>query len=153
MTNKLILTCLLFFIGVTISNGQVAEIKDANIILNGNSILKFEKSGLNESSVYSLDSSGEELIMLKFVSYGMSTLPNNKPYFTANFLTEKKKLFSTDFSHLNKLSNMNKITLEFINWLLKEKVLDSTGKINSSKLDVFFEKYNEQTETIIKIES
>ena len=74
-------------------------------------------------------------------------------YFILNFLQAKKKIESKSTTHviagigLNSKKNMQKL----VGGLLKEKVLDADGKINSGKLDTFCEKYNENlTERTIR---
>ncbi len=150
MINKTILTGLLFFITITTSNAQDAEIKDNKVLLNGKAILKYEKVNLTECSIYSLND--DEIILYRW-NDNETPRYQDDDYFIINFLTAKKKVESKSTRHviagigLSARKNMQKM----INWLLKEKVLDSEGNINLEKLDIFFEKYNENiTERTIR---
>jgi len=62
-----------------------------------------------------------------------------------NFLTAKVKVESTSVEHIisglgmNSKKNMQKL----VKWLLKEKVIDSKGILNTEKVQTFYDKYNE----------
>lgn len=64
-------------------------------------------------------------------------------YYVLNFLTEKVKIESRDYSHFSSFFNSKKSMQKLIQWLIKEKVLSVDGNINKEKLEVFFEKYDE----------
>jgi len=137
MFKDLTVTFFLLFVGITAAMGQEADIKDEKVMIDGKQILRYEKINIFEQSLFSLD--GDEILFLK------KATDASFDYYILNFVTAKKKIVTSDISHiysgagLNSKKNLQKV----INWLLKEKVLDSEGKINQVKLDIFFEKYNE----------
>ena len=122
---------------------QKVEIEGDKVTLESKEILKYEKINLYQISFYSLET-GDEILLFK--AFNNETPENtNDDYYILNFLKEKIKIETTDFSKifvgfgLNAKKNMQKL----ISWLVKEKVLAADGKINREKLDVFYEKYNE----------
>jgi len=141
MKIKLLLT-LLLSVACTALYAQEVQIEDNKVLLDGKQILKYEKTNAREQSFYSL--SDDEILMFR-ISDNETPSYTNDDYFILNFLTERKKIESKSFVHvlsgmgMNPRKNMQKL----ISWLLKEKVLDSEGKINTQKLDIFYEKYHE----------
>jgi hypothetical protein len=122
---------------------QEIEIKDNKVLLDGKPILKSERINPVQYSFYSLDSGDEVLV---YRGFDNETPKNaNDDYFVLNFLIEKKKVESTDFSKITSGLGMSikKNMQKMIAWLIKEKVLTNEGKINHDKLDIFVEKYNE----------
>jgi hypothetical protein len=104
-----------------------------------------------EGQGYSL-TDDEELLMYKY-NDNESRDYKEDDYFILNFLTAKKKIECGDIQKvvtglgMSSKKNMEKL----ITWLLKEKVIDSNGVLNTNKLDTFYEKYNENiTERTIR---
>jgi hypothetical protein len=140
--NNLKLTIFSIILGFSFSNAQEISLKDDNVLLDGKTILKYEKINLTQYSFYDLND--DEILMFK-------SFDNETPkyidddFYVLNFLVAKKKIESTDFSlivsglGINSRKNMEKM----IKRLIKEKVLTVDGKINNDKLDIFYEKYNE----------
>ncbi|MBM6498408.1 hypothetical protein H9X54_003710 [Flavobacterium macrobrachii] len=64
-------------------------------------------------------------------------------YYILNFLQEKIKVETQDFSKIASFMNSKKAMQKLIKWLVKEKVITPEGTINRDKLDTFYEKYNE----------
>jgi len=140
---KIILSSLFILIGMNFSNAQEIEIKDDKVLLDGKPILKYEKINLEQHSFYSLDDN--EILMFKWMDNETKNYKDDD-FYVLNFLTLKKKIESSDFTKivsgmgLSSKKNMEKT----IKWLIKEKVIDSSGNLNAEKLDVFFEKYDEK---------
>lgn len=137
---KLILTSLLVISGVNFANSQEVNIKDGKVFLDNNAILKYEKINNWQSSFYTL--SDDEILMYKW-SDNETSQNTDDDFLTLNFLTLKKKIQTTDYSQIASMSSKKSME-KLIKWLLKEKVLDSNGNINSEKLEIFFEKYDEK---------
>lgn len=138
MNRKLMLTGLLF-ITAFIANSQEAQVKENKVLLDGKEILKYEKSNANEQLLYSLND--EEILMFRWNDNETPRYHDND-YFILNFLTAKKKIESNSTTHviaglgMNSKKNIEKL----VGWPLKQKVLDTEGKINSERLDIFYEK-------------
>lgn len=131
--------CLTFNLAIS----QEVEIKSNKVLLDNKEILKYEKSDLYNHSFYSLNND-DEILYFKFDNNETPTYMEDD-FFILNFLTEKKKIESKNTSKIisglgiNSKKNMEKL----IGWLLKEKVLNNDGTINSERLETFYEKYNE----------
>ena len=143
MNKKTTLLSILFTITVSSLFAQEVVFKDSKALLDGNPILKYERVDAFQYSFYSLEND-DEVLMYKFFDNGTPRFKDDD-YYVLNFLTEKKKVESMDFSkvlygsELSPKKNMQKL----IKWLVKEKVLTAEGKINKEKLDIFYDKYNE----------
>jgi len=151
MKNKLFLIVVLFFCASNLMVAQKVEIKDDKVLVDGKEILKYEKINILQHSFYSL-TDDEEILMYKFNDNETQSY-HEDDYIILNFLTAKKKIETTDVMKavsgmgLNSKKNMEKL----IAWLIKEKVLDVNGVLNTNKLDTFYEKYNENiTERTIR---
>ncbi len=124
-------------------NAQKVEIKNEDVLLDGNAILKAEKINVGQYSFYALN--GDEILMFKIFD-NETPQYNQDDYYVLNFIEQKKKLQSTDFSKvvvglgMNSRKSMEKMTT----WLLKEKVITPEGKINPDRLDVLIDKYDEK---------
>ncbi|UPQ78988.1 hypothetical protein M0M57_15380 [Flavobacterium azooxidireducens] len=142
MLNKIITSLFLIF-GITSFYAQEVEIKDGKVFVDSKSILKYEKINVHQHSFFSLDSD-EEIIFYKYDENATRGYSDDD-YFILNFLTLKKKVESKNvrliFSGIgmNSRKNMEKL----IGLLIKEKVLDTEGKLNPEKVEIFYEKYNE----------
>ena len=143
MNKKAILPGFFFAVFTSTSFAQNVDLKDKQVLLDSKVILKYEKNAGAQYSFYSLEND-DEILMFKI--FDNETPRNqNDDFYVLNFLTEKKKVETTDFMKvysgmgLSWKKNMEKM----IGWLLKEKVLTPEGKINREKLDIFYDKYNE----------
>ncbi len=123
------------------SYSQEIELKDDKVFLDGKELLRYEKVNFFQYSFYTLDND-EEILLFK--SFNNET-PEYKEddYFVLNFLIEKVKVETQDFSKIAAFMNSKKSMQKLIKWLIKEKVLSTEGKINKEKLEIFYEKYNE----------
>lgn len=139
---KFILFGLILFGALNFAFSQEVTIVKDKVFLDGKEILKYEKVNLAQYSFYSLDTD-EELFMLKLLDNGTSSYTEDD-YFVLNFLTEKIKIETGDFSHIATYFNPKKAMIKLINWLLKEKVLSTEGEINRDKLEIFHDKYHEE---------
>ena len=140
--NKLFLSIVFILIGSFI-NAQEVEIKDDKVLLDGTPILKYEKINILQHSFYSIESD-DEILLFKWHDNETSQY-NEDDYIILNFLTAKVKVETTSVEHvisglgMNSKKNMQKL----VKWLIKEKVLDSKGNLNTEKLQTFYDKYNE----------
>ncbi len=151
MRNKLMLFTMLFFCASNLIKAQEVEIKDDKVLVDGKAILKYEKSSFFQHSFYSL-TDDEEILMYKYNENESKNYPDDD-YLILNFLTAKKKVECSDITKavtglgMSSKKNMEKL----ITWLLKEKVIDVNGVLNTTKLDTFYDKYNENiTERTIR---
>jgi hypothetical protein len=140
---KILLTFSLILSNVCFLHAQEVEIKNDQVLLDGNPILKYEKINILQHSFYSLESD-DEILLFKWHDNETSEYSDDD-YIILNFLVNKIKVETTSVEHviagigMNSKKNMQKL----IKWLIKEKVLDTKGNINPDKLQTFYDKYNE----------
>ncbi|HLO73067.1 MAG TPA: hypothetical protein VK164_03950 [Flavobacterium sp.] len=140
---KLFLSIIFSIIGSSFLNAQEVEIKDDQVLLDGVAILKYEKINVSQHSFYSLDTD-EEILLFKWHDNETNQYTQDD-YIILNFLTLKTKVETTNVEliisglGMNSKKNMQKL----VKWLLKEKVIDNKGTLNSAKVEIFYEKYNE----------
>lgn len=128
---------------------QEVEIKDDKVLLDGKQILKAEKINMIEYSFYNLKSD-DEILLYRQMDNGTSRYQDDD-YYVLNFLTEKVKVESNDFYKIASFMNSKKSMEKLIKWLLKEKVLTNDGELNSDRLAIFKEKYDQNiTERTIR---
>lgn len=128
---------------------QEVEIKDDKVLLDGKQILKAEKINMIEYSFYNLKSD-DEILLYRQMDNGTSRYQDDD-YYVLNFLTEKVKVESNDFYKIASFMNSKKSMEKLIKWLLKEKVLTIDGELNSDRLAIFKEKYDQNiTERTIR---
>lgn len=146
MKKKLFFAALIFILGNSLASAQEKEkevdIKDDKVLLDGTAILKYEKININEHSFYTLGD--DEIISYQYKDNETPKYADDD-YCIINFLAEKVKVETTSVRHavagigLNSRKNM----IKMITWLLKDKVLNTDGTINTAKLENFTQKYNE----------
>lgn len=140
---KLFLSIIFSIIGSSFLNAQEVEIKDDKVLLDGVAILKYEKINISQHSFYSLDTD-EEILLFKWHDNETNQYTEDD-YIILNFLTLKTKVETTNVEliisglGINSKKNMQKL----VKWLLKEKVIDNKGNLNSAKVEIFYDKYNE----------
>jgi hypothetical protein len=123
-------------------SAQEVEIKDDKVLLEGKAILKAEKINAMNYSFFTLND--DEILMYK---YSDNETPNNENdnYFVLNFIEQRKKIESSDFSRIASFGfNSKKVMQKLIKWLVKDKVITSEGKIDDEKLSIFIDKYDEK---------
>lgn len=64
-------------------------------------------------------------------------------FYVINFIEQKAKVESTDFSRIMSFFNSRKSCEKLIKWMVKDKVLREDGTIDDSKLENLIMKYNE----------
>lgn len=140
---KIFFTALLFVLGSSyvMAQEKKVEIKNDKVLADGVAILKYEKINAIQHSFYSLQNDDEILLLRIFNNETPDYV--NDDYFSLNFLTEKVKVETGDFSHIAAFMNSKKSMEKLVKWLLKEKVLNADGTLNHDKLEIFYEKYNE----------
>lgn len=137
------MSLLLLLFGVVGLHAQEVELnKKDEVLLDGKTILNYKKINARQYSFYSLD--GDEILYYKLDDKETRQYIEDD-FFILNFLTAKKKVETKNRSlvasglGMNSAKNMAKL----IKALLEEKVLDAEGKLNLDKLDIFYEKHNE----------
>lgn len=120
---------------------QNVTIKDDKVLLDGKQILKAEKLSLAQYSFFSMKND-DEILMYKYMDNETPSYVSDD-YFILNFLTEKVKVESGDLGKVSNFMNSRKGMEKIIRWLLKERVINHDGELNSDRLAVFKEKYDE----------
>ncbi|MGV7105179.1 hypothetical protein [Flavobacterium sp. U410] len=135
---KLLFLSAIFVCGFSLA--QEVEIKKDKVFLNGNEFLKYEKINIANHSFY--DMNDNEIINFR-------TFNNETPdyvdddFYVINFIEQKAKVESTDFSRIVSFLNSKKSCEKLIKWMVKDKVLREDGTIDDSKLENLIMKYNE----------
>ena len=138
----LMIRCNLYF-------SQDVTIKDDKVLLDGNQILKAEKINIAQYSFFSMKDD-EEILLYRYMDNETPRYVNDD-YFILNFLTEKTKVESTDLGKISNFMNSKKGMEKLVRWLLKERVINHDGELNSDRVGVFKDKYNENiTERTIR---
>lgn len=138
---KLFLLASMIF-GTIICNAQTVEMDNGKVTCNGKEILnyKVDKWGTYQVHFYSLDSN--EIILV-------SDIDNETP-----------KYYEDDFTSIKFLQLGKKVETKvkknkwkhYLVWFIENKVMDTEGKINEEKLDLFIKNYDEKiTERTIKL--
>ncbi|VXC18795.1 MULTISPECIES: hypothetical protein [Chryseobacterium] len=149
MITKKLLTFSLLVLSFNFYFTQEVEIKDDKVLLDGKQILKAEKINMVEYSFYNLKSD-DEILLYRQMDNETSRYQDDD-YYVLNFLTEKVKVESNDFYKIASFMNSKKSMEKLIKWLLKEKVLTIDGELNSDRLAIFKEKYDQNiTERTIR---
>lgn len=140
MKIKILATALLLGLGVNFAFSQEVKIKKDKVFIDGNLFLKYEKINILTHSVYDLNDN--EIL---FVSFKDNETPqySDDDFYILNFTTKKIKVESSDYSRIASFMNSKKTMQKLIKWLLKDRVINKDGTINSEKLNVFFDKYDE----------
>ena len=141
MIKKLLFTLSVMF-GFDAAYSQDVSVKDGKILYNDSVILKYEKHDAIEFSIFTLKD--DEIIYSKWHN-NETPRYSDDDYVILNFLGEKRKVESTkDEMVISGVGlNYRKNLIKLINWLMKEKVLRTDGSIDKDKLEIFYEKYNE----------
>ncbi|WP_052480483.1 hypothetical protein [Chryseobacterium sp. StRB126] len=130
----LMMSCNLYF-------SQDITIKDDKVLLDGKQILKAEKINVTQYSFFSMKDD-EEILMYKYMDNETPRYVSDD-YFILNFLTEKTKVESTDLAKIANFMNSKKGMEKLVRWLLKERVINQDGDLNSERVAIFKEKYDE----------
>ncbi|HLP65255.1 hypothetical protein [Flavobacterium sp.] len=142
MKIKFLVSMAIFAVTSFSVSAQEVEIKDDKVLLDGKQILKYEKINIFQHSFYSLDDN--EILLYKY-NDNETKQYSQDDYLVLNFLTEKTKVETKDIMRatsgmgMNSRKNMEKL----VGWLLKEKVIDANGVLNPEKVQIFFEKYDQ----------
>jgi hypothetical protein len=125
------------------ASAQEVVLKEPYVLINGKQVFKFEKINAYQYSFFNLDD--DEFLMYKY-SENETPSYTDDDFFVLNFLTLKVKVEISDFSNIIQGTgwNMNKNMAKLMTWLLKEKVLDAEGNLNSAKVEIFSDKYHEK---------
>lgn len=148
ITKKLLIFSLLT-LSFNLYFTQKIEIKNDKVLFDGKPILKAEKINMNQYSFYTLKNDDEILLYKGFDNETPQYI--NDDYYVLNFLTEKIKVESNDFSQIASFMNSKKSMEKLVKWLMKEKVLTTDGELNSERVAIFKEKYDQNiTERTIR---
>lgn len=138
---KTIIAAIVTLASFNLSHSQEVEIKDDKVYLDGKELLRYEKVNVIQHSFYTLKDDEEILLYKEFDNETPKYIDDD--YYILNFLQEKIKVETQDFSKIASFMNSKKAMQKLIKWLVKEKVITPEGTINRDKLDTFYEKYNE----------
>lgn len=141
MKTKKLLTLFLLISGLSFYFSQEVVIKDDKVLLDGKQILKAEKINVLQYSFYSMKDD-EEILMFRQMDNETPKYMDDD-YYVLNFLTEKTKVESTDFTKIINFMNSRKAMEKLIKWLLKERVINNDGELNPERVQTFKEKYDE----------
>ncbi|WP_374461232.1 hypothetical protein [Chryseobacterium taeanense] len=141
MKTKKLLTSFLLISGLGFYFSQEVVIKDDKVLLDGKQILKAEKINVLQYSFYSMKDD-EEILMFRQMDNETPKYMDDD-YYVLNFLTEKTKVESTDFTKILNFMNSRKAMEKLIKWLLKERVINNDGELNPERVKTFKEKYDE----------
>ncbi|WP_284462352.1 hypothetical protein [Chryseobacterium sp.] len=130
----LMISCNLYF-------SQDVTIKDDKVLLDGKQILKAEKINAAQYSFFSMKDD-EEVLLYKYMDNETPRYVSDD-YFILNFLTEKTKIESTDLGKIANFMNSKKGMEKLVRWLLKERVINHDGELNSERVAIFKDKYDE----------
>ncbi|HKX86283.1 MAG TPA: hypothetical protein VJL37_06405 [Flavobacterium sp.] len=129
-------------------NAQEVVIEKDKVLLDGTPILKYEKINLINHSFYTLND--DEILNFRSFDNETPKYPDDD-YYILNFINEKIKVESTDYSRIMSFMNSRKMCEKLVKWMLKDKVLNTDGTVNPQKLEVFVQKYHENiTERTIR---
>jgi hypothetical protein len=141
MRTKKLMTFFLLVTSFSTYFAQEVAIKDDKVLLDGKQILKAEKINVFQYSFYTMKDD-EEILMYKYMDNETPKYPEDD-YYILNFLTEKIKVETTDVSKIANFMNSRKGMEKLIKWLLKERVINNDGELNSDRVQIFKDKYNE----------
>jgi len=141
MTTKKLLTFFLLVLNFSFYFSQEVVIKDDKVLLDGKQILKAEKINVFQYSFFTMKDD-DEILMWKYMDNETPKYMEDD-YFILNFLTEKVKIETTDISKIANFMNSRKGMEKLIKWLIKERVLNHDGELNSERVAIFKEKYDE----------
>lgn len=140
MTKK-ILTLFILIFGLQSYYSQEVVIKDDKVLLDGKQILKAEKINVAQYSFFSM-ADDEEILLYRYMDNETQGYFDDD-FYVLNFLTEKVKVESSDFTKIFNVMNSRKGMEKLIKWLLKERVINQNGELNTDRLAIFKEKYDE----------
>lgn len=141
MTTKKLLSVFLLLLSFNLYFSQEVVIKDDKVLLDGKQILKAEKINVAQYSFYTMKDD-EEILMYRYMDNETPRYQEDD-YYVLNFLTEKTKVESTDFTKILNFMNSRKGMEKLIKWLLKERVINNEGELNPERVQVFKDKYDE----------
>ena len=141
MALKKLIPFFLFLLSFNLYFPQDVVIKEDKVLLDGKQILKAEKISVGQYSFFTMKDD-EEILLYRYMD-NESPKYGDDDYFILNFLTEKTKVESRDFTKILNFMNSRKGMEKLIKWLLKERVINNEGELNPERVAVFKEKYDE----------
>ncbi len=141
MTPKKLLAIFLLIVSCNFYFSQEVVIKDEKVLLDGKQILKAEKINVAQYSFFTMKND-DEILMYKYMD-NETPMYQNDDYFILNFLSEKTKVESKDFTKIANFMNSRKGMEKLVKWLLKERVINDEGELNPDRVQVFKDKYDE----------
>jgi regulatory protein YycI of two-component signal transduction system YycFG len=141
MTTKKLLTIFLLILSINLYFSQEVVIKDDKVLLDAKQILKAEKINVAQYSFFTMKDD-DEILMYKYKDNETPTYVDDD-YFILNFLSEKTKVESKDFTKIANFMNSRKGMEKLVKWLLKERVINNEGELNPDRVQIFKEKYDE----------
>lgn len=147
MMNIKLLTLFTIALGLNMAIAQEIKIKKEDILLDGETYLKYERLSYITHSIYDMEEN--EILFVQLKDNGTRDYRDDD-YYILNFLANDVKVESSDFSRIS-AGSVKKLMEKLVTWLIKDKVLRKDGTINADRLEVFFTKYDENiTERTIR---
>jgi hypothetical protein len=139
---KKILSLLLLTVTLTSTYAQEVDVdtKKEEITVDGKLFVKYKRVNAIQISFYTL--AGDEFLFYNYDNNGTINY-NGDDIMTMNFLTAKVKVTTDDFSRIAAMTT-KKMVQKMIKWLIEEKVLSADGSLNTEKVQLFYEKYNQE---------
>jgi len=133
LKNILLLTLTFFFVSAV--NAQNVKLKKGFVLVDNEKTFEYEKrAAASEFSLYTIGREQEVIFMLRnsneTIGYG------DDDFIQITFIVDNRKLETASLRGYS--------FKYFVEKLIKEKVLDLEGNIDSKKLDTFFSKYDER---------
>jgi hypothetical protein len=133
MKKQLLFAFIISLIGIGSINAQKIKVKKDKVLVDGTPVLNIDWSGWTlETTIMELGTDNE-IVFAK-------THPNGTPKYTdddylqIHFMTLDKGLEIAD----------RKFGKGLVKWLFKNKVFDSSGKLNPANVDMLIKKYDEE---------
>lgn len=138
-----LLLTMLFLNSISAQQSRPIVIKNDQVLLKGNTILRYKKVMATELSFY--NANNEEVLVYLIKDKSTKLEPYNS-YVIINFLQERIKLVSDINNHLATTFGLSsqKSAENLLNWLYTEKVINDDGTINREKAEAFQWKYNDE---------
>ncbi len=134
MKFKNIFLLVLALVSINIVNAQKIKLKKGFVLIDGEKKFEYEKRAAgSEFSLYTMGKENEVLFILRNNNETLSYLDDDFNQLT--FIKDNRKLETASLRGYS--------FKYFVEKLIKEKVMDLEGNINSIKLDTFFSKYDE----------
>lgn len=129
---KIRILLITLFFSFNFINAQKVKLKNEKISIDGKEVLKYEKIDMNNIVLYPLDKDSE---IIQISRMDNETNDIGDDYVKFYFIESKLKLESNSIGRRG--------WEYYIEWLVKNKVLDSDGILNTEKVEQVVSRYDE----------